>query len=104
MIKRFKLCRSIKKVMNDPNATVEDYVAVFEIYEKNNLRKLTKQTLVSKPTANMVSGAIKSCISAHGPITSQLIGSATKRIMGAIGQKPKPTIIQKIRKLWKRQK
>ena len=32
----------------------------------------------------VINGAIKSCISAHGPITPNLIGSAGKRIIGAL--------------------
>ncbi|MHA2135723.1 MAG: hypothetical protein ACW99J_17850 [Candidatus Thorarchaeota archaeon] len=32
----------------------------------------------------VINGALKSCISAHGPITAYWIGSAGKRLMGAL--------------------
>lgn len=38
-------------------------------------------------TANLqkrISGALRSCIDSHGPITLQTIGSATKRVLGAL--------------------
>jgi hypothetical protein len=37
-----------------------------------------------KKLLKVVNGALKSCISAHGPITAFWIGSAGKRIMGAL--------------------
>lgn len=32
----------------------------------------------------VINGALRSCIQAHGPITENLIGSAGKRIVGAL--------------------
>ena len=32
----------------------------------------------------VINGALKSCIRAHGPITAYWIGSAGKRLMGAL--------------------
>lgn len=37
-----------------------------------------------KKLLKVVNGALKSCISAHGPITSAWIGSAGKRVLGAL--------------------
>ena len=45
------------------------------------IEKLKKEKLYE---TKRISGALKQTINAHGPITSLLIGSATKRIYGAL--------------------
>lgn len=104
MLKRFKLSNSIKHVMKNPEATLEDYIAVFEKYEKNNLTKLKKLRRDNYTTAKRVSGALKSCIDAHGPITKLLIGSATKRVVGALLENPneQKSFLTKLKNLWKK--
>lgn len=37
-----------------------------------------------KKLLKVINGALKSCITAHGPITLDQIGSAGKRIIGAL--------------------
>lgn len=39
------------------------------------------------PTKQKITGALRSTINAHGPITPDLIESASKRILGQIGSK-----------------
>lgn len=96
-MKQFKLSNRIKKLMSNPETTHEDYVQLFELYEKNNLNKIRKLTLVNVPKAKMISGALKSCIDAHGPITKLLISSATKRVMGSLtSNNEKKSLISKL--------
>jgi hypothetical protein len=55
-----------------------------EDYEKVNLlaiEKLKKDKLLE---SKRISGALKQTINAHGPITKELIGSATKRVYGTL--------------------
>lgn len=41
-----------------------------------------------RKTTRKISGALKQTINAHGPITKELIGSATKRIYGNLLMNP----------------
>lgn len=41
-----------------------------------------------KKISKKISGGLKQAINAHGPITKELIGSATKRIYGNLQQNP----------------
>jgi len=41
---------------------------------------------VSNDQRKLINGALKQTINAHGPITKKHIGSATKRILGALGR------------------
>lgn len=40
--------------------------------------------ILSLDKSKAISGALKSQIDAHGPITKEWVGSATKRIIGAV--------------------
>lgn len=54
-------------------------------YQKERIKKLEQpKTQIVEPSR--ISGALLNTIHAHGPITLDLIGSATKRIMGNIQQ------------------
>ncbi len=43
--------------------------------------KVRADALEQSPTLKMVSGALKECIAAHGPVTKEWTGSAAKRIL-----------------------
>ena len=43
--------------------------------------KLKKDKII---TLKRINGSLKSCINAHGPITKQLLGSASKRVYGSL--------------------
>ena len=58
----------------------------FTALEDDEHRKLLK----------VVNGALKSCIKAHGPITSYWIGSAGKRILGALKSYDQSRISQEV--------
>jgi hypothetical protein len=78
-------------------------IAVYEEYQKNNLdeiKRLNRKRLID---SRRISGAIKSTIKVHGPITMNLIGSATKRILGSLLTTElikKENIIKKLIKKW----
>ena len=51
--------------------------------DAESLKKLISDSM-RKKLSRRVSGAMKSAIAAHGPITKELIGSATKRIVNQV--------------------
>jgi uncharacterized membrane-anchored protein YjiN (DUF445 family) len=63
---------------------IELIINIVEEYEKANLSTIDKLKRKQKIQSKRISGAIKQTIDAHGNITKMLIGSATKRIMGAL--------------------
>lgn len=70
-------------------------------YEKDNLATIDKLKRSRQVEVNKINGALRQAIDSHGPITKVLIGSATKRVYGALlGPKEikKVTQWQKIKK------
>jgi hypothetical protein len=63
---------------------VETLMTMVEDYEKANLATIDKLKKDKVLESKRISGAIKQTIHAHGPITKELIGSATKRIYGSL--------------------
>ena len=63
---------------------IDDLISVIENYEKVNLTSIDKLKKDKAIESKRISGALKQTINAHGVITKELIGSATKRIMGAL--------------------
>jgi hypothetical protein len=63
---------------------VETLMTIVEDYEKANLATIQKLKKDKVLESKRISGAIKQTIHAHGPITKELIGSATKRIYGSL--------------------
>lgn len=91
---RIEICQTI----NDDNSLIAMILQHVDEYEKANLatiEKLKKQKLVDTKKIN---GALKQAINAHGPITKVLIGSATKRVYGALleSTKPKENIFKRL--------
>jgi len=71
--------------------------SVYE-YEKANLATIEKLKRDKKFETNRINGALKQTIQAHGNITMSLIGSATKRIYGALlSDEKKESFIDKIK-------
>lgn len=58
-------------------------------YEKANLDTITKLKKDKLYETKRISGALRQTINAHGPITLNYIGSATKRIYGVLLDNPK---------------
>jgi len=82
--RRGKLEAKIKLELANHAPNIDNMLKSIDDYEKDNLEtidKLKKDKLVDTKKIN---GALKQTIKAHGPITMLLIGSATKRIYGAL--------------------
>jgi len=78
---------------------IEIILKMVDEYEKDNLNTIEKLKRAKKVELNKINGALKQTIHAHGPITKILIGSASKRIYGALlDNQPKQTLLEKILK------
>lgn len=67
--------------------TEEDIEFILEAvkgYEEKNLETIDKLKKEKIYETKRISGALKQTIHAHGPITNNFIGSATKRIYGSL--------------------
>ncbi len=63
---------------------VESIMSMVDEYEKANLSTIDKLKKDKSLEPKRISGALKQTINAHGPISKELIGSATKRIYGSL--------------------
>lgn len=63
---------------------IDQLMSIVEDYEKANLATIDKLKKDKTLETKRISGALKQSINAHGPITKELIGSATKRIYGSL--------------------
>jgi len=82
--RRDKLVCCVDDELNNAYPNIDSILNCVDVYEKNNLDIIDKCNRVRKIDSNRVSGAIKQTINSHGSITKQLIGSTTKRILGAM--------------------
>lgn len=79
-----KLKDKISYELDKPNPDIEVILTYVDDYEKANLDTITKLKKGKTIELNRINGGLKQCINAHGPITKELIGSAGKRIYGAL--------------------
>ena len=63
---------------------IESIINIVEEYEKANLSTIEKLKKDKSLESKRISGALKQTINAHGPITKDFIGSATKRVYGSL--------------------
>ena len=79
-------------------------ILAYENYQKDNLDTIEKLKRERHFETKRISGALKQTINAHGPITSQFIGSATKRIHGALlsSEKIESFIKRLFKRLWRK--
>jgi hypothetical protein len=82
--RRGKLSEKLKNEIEKPTPSLDNVLIIINDYEKNNLETIDKLKKEKLYETKRISGALKQTINAHGPITSILIGSATKRIHGAL--------------------
>jgi hypothetical protein len=66
------------------DSKINTLIDLFNKYETNNLDKIKKLNRVRLIEHNRIKGGLKQTINAHGSIDKKLIGSATKRIYGAL--------------------
>ena len=71
------------KFKSSPEA-IAIVMTIFDEYEKDNLDTIEKLKRNKKIELAKINGALRQAINAHGPITKELIGSASKRIHGAM--------------------
>jgi hypothetical protein len=83
---------------------IDILIKIFNDFEKSNIDTIEKLKRDKIYETKRISGAIKQCLNAHGPITKQYIGSATKRIYGALldNVKKESFIRRIINKIWKK--
>lgn len=79
------------------SSEIETILNIVDEYENDNLDTIEKLKRDKKVELNKINGALKQTINAHGPITKILIGSASKRIYGALlDNQSKQSILTKI--------
>ena len=79
-----KLKDKIAYELDKENPSVVVILEYVDEYEKANLETIIKLKKGKKVETNRINGALKQTINAHGPITKELIGSASKRILGSL--------------------
>jgi hypothetical protein len=98
--RRGRLKTKIEELL--PKKDIENILKAVDDYEKDNLDTIEKLKRGRSLELNKINGALRQAINAHGPITKVLIGSATKRVYGALLEPhPNETLITKIIK-WAR--
>lgn len=93
-----KIRIEILQTINTDETLIDMILKHVDEYEKDNLETIEKLRKDKSVDSKRINGALRQTINAHGPITMLLIGSATKRIHGALieaTKKKKKTIIQK---------
>lgn len=78
------LMHNIRYELASPKPNPDKILAHIKQYEKKNLETIEKLRREKHIETNKIKGALKSTIHAHSAITMPLIGSATKRIYGAL--------------------
>ena len=79
------------------SSEIETILNIVDEYENDNLDTIEKLKRNKKVELNKINGALKQSINAHGAITKILIGSASKRIYGALlDNQPKQTLLKKL--------
>ena len=63
---------------------ITEVIKIVNDYEKDNLNTISKLKKDKSFETKRISGALRQTINAHGPITLNYIGSATKRIYGVL--------------------
>jgi hypothetical protein len=92
-----KLKIELFQTINTDETLIDMILKHVDEYEKDNLETIEKLRKEKSVDTKRINGALRQTINAHGPITMLLIGSATKRIHGALIEptKKKKTLIQK---------
>ena len=91
-----KIRIEILQTINTDKTLIDMILQHVDEYEKDNLATIEKLKKEKQVDTKKINGALKQTINAHGPITKVLIGSATKRIYGALLETPKPNIFKRL--------
>jgi hypothetical protein len=99
-----RLRKKLEDQLLNKTITEKDIDFILDVvsdYEQNNLDAIEKLKKEKINETKRISGALKQTIHAHGPITSAFIGSATKRIYGALlSNEKKESFINKLKKFF----
>jgi hypothetical protein len=94
-----KLVEKIKVELNETKPNIDIILSHIYQYEKDNLDTINKLKREKVLDVKRINGALRQTINIHGAITKELIGSATKRIIGTLlKDKPKVNIFKKFLK------
>jgi len=99
--RREKLYKEIQFELDRKHPDIDFIMGYIDDYEQNNLETIDKLKKEKTITTKKINGALRQTINAHGPITKMLIGSACKRIYGALldnTPKKKESLIKRVLK------
>lgn len=96
-----KLKSQIEYELGNESPDIHKILEFIDLYEKNNLDTIKKLKRKKEADVKKINGALKQTINAHGPITKELIGSASKRIYGSLLEVKKESFIIKLLNLFR---
>ena len=96
-----KLKSQIELELSREEPDIHKILEFIDLYEKNNLDTIKKLKRKKESDVKKINGALKQTINAHGPITKELIGSASKRIHGSLLEVKKESFITKLLNLFR---
>jgi hypothetical protein len=79
-----KIETEVRKLWESDNLSDDKIIGLFKKYEQSNIIQIKKLKKRRVNEYNKIKGGLRQTINAHGPITKELIPSATKRIHGAL--------------------
>ncbi len=91
-----KLKEKIKYALESNTQDISKILNAIEEYERANLDTINKLRREKSLDIKRINGALKQTINAHGPITKDFIGSASKRIYGALLKEKNESFITKL--------
>jgi hypothetical protein len=80
--KQSKLVIKITEELNKPKPRVEKIIEIFNTQENLDIKEFKNLQRERRFEVERINNGLRQCIAAHGPITKELIGSASKRIYG----------------------
>jgi len=96
-----RLKEQIELELSKTTPNIDKILSIVDMYEKDNLDTINKLKREKNLDVRRINGALKQTINAHGPITKELIGSASKRIYGTLLGKYKESLITKLLNLFR---
>lgn len=96
-----RLKEQIELELSNTTPNIDKILSIVDMYEKDNLDTINKLKREKNLDVRRINGALKQTINAHGPITKELIGSASKRIYGTLLGKYKESLITKLLNLFR---
>ena len=100
LTRRNKLADKIKLELTKSTPNIETILTYVDDYEKDNLDTIVRLRKNKEYDVKRINGGLKQTIDAHGPITKILIGSASKRIYGALLDNTDKPIKRKFNYKW----